>query len=100
MKIKPQTQGIQKLDLTVPARMRLGVFQSLCRRSKGDPFEDVNVVPKESQSFTLAFHKTALSVHHTQLHVTPFRREKSIMPCFMPLASHANIHTLPCLVPP
>lgn len=100
MKTKPQTKGIQKLDLTFPARMRLGVFQSLWRGSKGDPSEDVDVIPKESQFFTLAFYKTALGVHHTQLHVAPLRREKSIAQSFMPLASHvASTHTLPCSVP-
>lgn len=100
VKIKPQTKGIQKLDLTIPARMRSGVFQSLWRGSKGDPSEDVDVTPKESQFFTLAFHKTALGVHHTQLHVVPLRREKSIAQSFTPLASPvASTHTLPCPVP-
>lgn len=78
-KIKPQTKGIQKLDLTIPARMRLGVFQSLWRGSKGNPSEDVNVAPKESQFLTLAFHKSSLGEHHPQLQVVPWRRESPLL---------------------
>lgn len=57
--------------------MRLGIFQSLWGGSKGDPSEDVDVVPEESQPFILAFHETSLGVHHTQLNVAPLRRGKS-----------------------
>lgn len=78
MNIKPQTKSIQKLDLTFPARMRLRIFQRLWRGSKWDPSEDVNIAPKESQFFILAFHKTSLGEHHTQLHVVPLRRENRL----------------------
>lgn len=64
-----------KLGLTVPARMRLGVLQCLWRGSKRDPSEDIHIAPKKSPSFTLAFHKTSLGEHHTQLNVVPLRRK-------------------------
>lgn len=64
-----------KLDLTFPARMRLGVVQCLWWGSKRDPFEDVHIAPQESPSFILAFHKTSLGEHHTKLNMAPSRRK-------------------------
>lgn len=94
---KQKPKGIPKLDLTLPSRMRFGVFQNVWGGSKGDPSEDVDVVPEESQLFILAFHETSLGAHHTQLNVAPLRRGESKS---IAVLRDASNHSVPWLEGP